>query len=210
MKLCLGASITFTSDALFRTMLNVNSPGRDRYVPADPVQPLSTLEYTHLVFGVILDLLKVLVLSVPVVLKLLLRFFVPQEEKCIDGRTVLITGGANGIGKAVALELSRKECKIVIADIDKDAMELFVKELRLMSVDVVGYHVDVADEEQVIKLKRKIDEEVGPIDILVNNAGVMPLLSLREGKFKDVDRIVKVNFTSDILVLFGLEMIVFN
>lgn len=177
-------------------MLNVNSPGRDRYIPADPVQPLSVREYFQLIFAVLTDSLKVLVLSVPVLLKLLLKLFLPQEEKCIDGDKVLITGGANGIGKAVALELSKRDCKLVIADIDKEALDLFVEELKLMSVDVVGYHVDVSDEEQVAEMRT----EVGSIDILVNNAGIMPLLSLREGTYKDVERIVQVNFTSDILV----------
>lgn len=179
-------------------MINVNSPGRDRYIPADPVQPLSISEYLQLICSVLWDSLKVLVLSVPVIVKLLLNVFLPVEEKCIDGDKILITGGANGIGKAVALELSKTDCKLVIADIDKEALDLFIEELKLMGVDAVGYHVDVSDEKQVANMKR----EVGPIDILVNNAGILPLLSLREGTFKDVERIVKVNFSSDILVSF--------
>jgi all-trans-retinol dehydrogenase (NAD+) len=60
--------------------------------------------------------------------------------------------------------------------------------------------VDVASFSAVKELSQRVEAEIGPVDILINNAGVMPLVSLREGTEKDLDRIVDVNFKSNIWV----------
>lgn len=60
--------------------------------------------------------------------------------------------------------------------------------------------VDVADAEQVKQLKCDIERDIAPVDILINNAGLMPLLSLREGSEIEIERIVKVNITSQFFV----------
>lgn len=54
--------------------------------------------------------------------------------------------------------------------------------------------------DQVKKLKCDIEKDIGPVDILINNAGLIPLLSLREGTEAEIERIVKVNITSQFFV----------
>lgn len=58
----------------------------------------------------------------------------------------------------------------------------------------------MADAESVRSLKCDIERDIAPVDILVNNAGVLPLLSLREGTENEIERIVKVNITSQFFV----------
>lgn len=60
--------------------------------------------------------------------------------------------------------------------------------------------MDVSNVDQVKKLKSDIENDIGPVDVLVNNAGLIPLLSLREGSEIEIERIVKVNITSQFFV----------
>lgn len=58
----------------------------------------------------------------------------------------------------------------------------------------------MANADEVRSLKSDIERDIAPVDILVNNAGVLPLLSLREGTENEIERIVKVNITSQFFV----------
>lgn len=58
----------------------------------------------------------------------------------------------------------------------------------------------MADATAVKVLRKQIEIDLGPVDILVNNAGLMPLLSMREGTEEEIERIVKVNITSNYYV----------
>lgn len=60
----------------------------------------------------------------------------------------------------------------------------------------------MTDFEAVQNLRKQIEVDLGPVDILINNAGLMPLLSLREGSEKEIQRIVDVNVTSNYYVCF--------
>lgn len=74
--------------------------------------------------------------------------------------------------------------------------------------------MDVSDFEKVQHLRKQIEKDLGSVDILISNAGLMPLLSLREGTEKEIQRIVDVNilanlYVSSNLYIQKLEKIVF-
>ncbi|MGP9536407.1 SDR family oxidoreductase [Brachybacterium sp. AOP43-C2-M15] len=90
----------------------------------------------------------------------------------LTGRTALVTGGAKGLGLAMATALAQHGAPIVLADIDDEAGEKAAAQLAAdTGVDVSYRHLDVTDQELVETVVAEIDEEVGGIEILLNNAG---------------------------------------
>jgi all-trans-retinol dehydrogenase (NAD+) len=91
----------------------------------------------------------------------------------IAGSTILITGGASGIGRLMALEIARMGGTLAIWDINKENLDKTVEELKAIGRPAYGYICNVADKNEVKKVAQKVKDEVGPVDILVNNAGVV-------------------------------------
>lgn len=88
--------------------------------------------------------------------------------------TVLITGGARGIGRLMGdLCLNAGAAKLILWDIDKEKLKETTRELRALHHEVHPYHVDVGDPEEVRSTALKVKTEVGRVDILINNAGII-------------------------------------
>ncbi|GAA4225573.1 glucose 1-dehydrogenase [Actinomadura meridiana] len=105
------------------------------------------------------------------------------------GRVVLVTGGASGIGRAVATAFAAAGDRVVIADRDAEAAAKVASEIGAQAVTV-----DITDADSVAAGVAHVAETVGPIEILVNNAGLVagggPLVSLPLEVF---DTVVSVN-----------------
>ncbi|MEX2614293.1 MAG: glucose 1-dehydrogenase [Gaiellaceae bacterium] len=91
----------------------------------------------------------------------------------LDGKVAIVTGGAQGIGRAIAEGLAREGARIVIADLQR------AEEAAASFPDGVGSTVDVSSEEDVSRLARETVERCGSIDILINNAGLYASLEMR-------------------------------
>ena len=96
---------------------------------------------------------------------------------CVMGKfndkRVLITGGASGIGRLMgAMALDRGASILVIWDINQQSIDDTIAELTAKG-KVVGYRVDVSDEQSVIDAAKAVKEQVGQIDILINCAGII-------------------------------------
>lgn len=89
-------------------------------------------------------------------------------------KTVLITGGAGGIGSAIAQKLAKEKYNIVINYFSSEskAFELREKIIKEDGVKCLAIKADVSKETEVDEMIRKIEEEVGPVDILINNAAI--------------------------------------
>ena len=92
--------------------------------------------------------------------------------KEFEGKVVVITGGASGIGRGLAHAFAKRGMKIVLADIDKDALDMVSQEIRDIGVEVMSVITDVSDREQVAHLADVSYERFGSVNILCNNAGV--------------------------------------
>lgn len=88
-------------------------------------------------------------------------------------KTVLITGGGQGIGKAAALAFAKEGAQVAICGRNPATLEAAAKELRALGVKVSAENCDVTDEGQVADFIAAVLKELGPIDFLVNNAGVL-------------------------------------
>lgn len=96
----------------------------------------------------------------------------PATDPCrIDGQVVLITGGAQGIGRAAAEILASKGARIAICDLDKDKSDTAVRELTSAGYEAASFPGDLLDQDLPPKLVDAVLQRFGKINVLVNGAG---------------------------------------
>ena len=115
----------------------------------------------------------------------------------LKNKSVIITGGSRGIGKAIAEKFAQNGANLAITciKITDEALEL-VKNIESLGVKAKVYESDASDFESAIKLAENVFNDFGSIDVLVNNAGITKdnlLLRMSEEDFNDV---MKVNMNS--------------
>ena len=89
------------------------------------------------------------------------------------GKRLLITGGARGIGLALAKRFARDGGTLLLADLDARAVEDAAQSIRRDGGQARGFHVDVTDPRSIASAREAVHHEGGPIDVLVNNAGIV-------------------------------------
>lgn len=112
------------------------------------------------------------------------------------GQVAVITGGARGIGKAIAGALARKGVNLVIADISLEQAKDTSAELERLGVKTMPVKLDVSKSEEVTKIFEDISKNFGRIDILVNNAGVTKDSLIMRMKEEDWDTVININLKS--------------
>jgi len=90
----------------------------------------------------------------------------------LKGKTAIVTGGAQGIGRAIGLRLAKDGANIGILDIKKDVADSTAKEIGKLGVKGEAIECDVTDYDTVKDAVAKFHQDFGSIDILVNNAGI--------------------------------------
>ncbi|MFC4599489.1 SDR family NAD(P)-dependent oxidoreductase [Cohnella hongkongensis] len=118
----------------------------------------------------------------------------------LDGRVSIVTGGAVGLGKAMAQGLAQAGSHLVIADLRLEAAEKTAAELRLEGVDAIAVRADVTDPASVRALADAARERFGRIDALFNNAGITLHVPVEEMRLEDWQNVMNVNLTSVFLV----------
>ncbi|MGB8330611.1 MAG: SDR family oxidoreductase [Polyangiales bacterium] len=91
----------------------------------------------------------------------------------LNGKRVLITGGAQGIGLEMAMKFAGSGAEIVIADLNEGKLAEAKAQIEALGVAAWGLSVDVTNPASIAALKARVAAEAGPIDVLVNNAGVV-------------------------------------
>ena len=112
------------------------------------------------------------------------------------GQVALITGGARGIGKSIAVRLASEGVNIVVADVMLEAAEETAKELEGMGVKAIAIKMDVSNADSVAGAVKDIKEKMGRIDILINNAGITRDGLLMRMKEEDWDAVLNINLKS--------------
>jgi len=111
----------------------------------------------------------------------------------LEGKVAVVTGGAQGIGRAIADGLAREGARIVIADLQR------AEEAAAAYDGGVGLEVDVADEAAVERMVAETRSRCGGVDVLVNNAGLYASLAMRpftEIPLEEWRRVMDVNVAS--------------
>src|SRR3954447_24973341 len=102
-----------------------------------------------------------------------------KQPRILTGQVVAITGGARGIGRAMAERFLREGMRIAIGDVDIDTARKTAEELGR---GTIALELDVTRRESVQRFADDVESQLGPIDVFVNNAGIMPV-----GRFVDED-----------------------
>jgi 2-keto-3-deoxy-L-fuconate dehydrogenase len=110
----------------------------------------------------------------------------------LDGKSVLVTGGGSGIGRAVAEIFSRHGACVRILDMNQEAAETVAQEIVSAGGNAKAYLCDVAQQENVKAVLNTIFQD-GRIDILVNNAGISHVGNLEGTSEQDFDKLFSVN-----------------
>ena len=112
----------------------------------------------------------------------------------LQGQIALITGGSRGLGLALARELARHGCTIVLLARDADELSRAQQDVETRGAEVLTIPCDVTDRDQVRGALGRALEHLGRIDILVNNAGVMSVGPLETHTTEDFERALDVMF----------------
>lgn len=113
-----------------------------------------------------------------------------------NGKSVLITGGSRGLGKALALSLSSRGAKVVLVAREKSKLDEAVKDIRRDGGIAFGIVADVGEKESIYPVVGQAAALAGPIDILINNAstlGPVPLRLIPDTDCEDFERALQVN-----------------
>jgi len=111
----------------------------------------------------------------------------------LNGKVCIVTGGAKGIGEGIVSVFLKYGAKVMIFGKSKDALDATVAKYKTEDNVVEGYHVDVRDNDEVVKLVKQIADKYGQIDVLVNNAGVIKLLPFLETDIETRDYHIDIN-----------------
>ncbi|MEM0360876.1 MAG: SDR family NAD(P)-dependent oxidoreductase [Sulfolobales archaeon] len=112
----------------------------------------------------------------------------------LSGRVALITGGARGIGKAIAEVFLKEGAKVAITDVLDEELRKTSEELSKYG-EVMALKVDVTKKDEVSRAVKEIVGRFGRIDILVNNAGIALQKAAIDMELSDWQRVIDVNLT---------------
>jgi 2-keto-3-deoxy-L-fuconate dehydrogenase len=118
----------------------------------------------------------------------------------LKGRVAAVTGGASGIGKAVARRLADNGAQVWVLDLDAAAAEKTASEITEAGGRARALACDVADQESVGRAFTTIASE-GPLDILVNSAGIAHIGTITTTSLQDFERIFRVNVQGTFLCM---------
>lgn len=110
----------------------------------------------------------------------------------LSGKTVIVTGAAKGIGKAIALAFAKKGCNIVL-NYHSSVSEETIQEIEACNVKCMPVQGDVSDFAFAEELIKKVKKEFGSVDVLVNNAGITRDMLLMRMKEEEFDAVINTN-----------------
>jgi 3-oxoacyl-[acyl-carrier protein] reductase len=111
----------------------------------------------------------------------------------LEGVKALITGGASGIGKAIAMKFAAQGAIVFISDINADRLDETLAQIKNSGATAVGAVADVSNEDDVKRMVQEAGSQIGGIDVLVNNAGTATIGYMEQVPDSEIDRVFGVN-----------------
>jgi 3-oxoacyl-[acyl-carrier protein] reductase len=113
--------------------------------------------------------------------------------KLLEQRTAIITGGAQGIGLAIAQTFAEQGANLVIGDLQLEQAERACQQLAAKGVQTLAVRADVRDQEQVEQMVAQAMAQFGHLDVMVNNAGITRDATMRKMTLDDWEMVIDVH-----------------
>lgn len=115
--------------------------------------------------------------------------------KRLNGKVAIVTGGAHGIGNAIARRLADEGASVIIGDIDGEAAE---KEAAAIK-DAAGMSLDITRQDQVETIVQAVEKKYGRLDILINNAAILDIAPFDQLTYERFSEVLRVNLDGALL-----------
>ena len=117
----------------------------------------------------------------------------------LKGKNALITGGAQGIGKSIAMGMAKEGANVAISDVNIESAESTAAEVKALGVEAIAIKLDVSSQEDVTNAFSTFADKLGSLDILVNNAGITKDGLILRMKEADWDTVLNINLKGSFL-----------
>jgi NADP-dependent 3-hydroxy acid dehydrogenase YdfG len=111
-----------------------------------------------------------------------------------EAKVAVITGAGSGIGRALAVNLAEKGAKLALSDIDTEGLAETVRQAEALGADVKSDRLNVAEREAVLDYAEAVVAHFGEVHQIYNNAGIAYNGDVENSEFKDIERIIDVDF----------------
>ncbi len=111
-----------------------------------------------------------------------------------EGKVVLVTGAARGIGRAIAEAFAKEGAKVVINDVNEEGAKKTAEEIKSSGGEAYGIGADVTKYDDVVRMVNEIKNVYGTVDILVNNAGYWTTKLFKDTTPDDWEKDIKICF----------------
>ncbi|MFI5427402.1 SDR family NAD(P)-dependent oxidoreductase [Aeromicrobium sp. UC242_57] len=110
------------------------------------------------------------------------------------GKVAVVTGAGSGIGRALSVELARRGARLAISDVDLAGLADTEALVKAAGADVRSDSLDVSQRELVLSYADSVAEQFGAVNLVFNNAGIAFTGTIEQMSFKDIDRVMDVDF----------------
>jgi 3-oxoacyl-[acyl-carrier protein] reductase len=111
----------------------------------------------------------------------------------LKDKVAIITGSARGIGQATALKFAAEGARVVVCDLDRQAVDEVVAQIAAAAGQAIGFTVNVTDKASIAAMVKGVMDKHGRIDVLVNNAGIVDDAMFRKMTDEQFERVIDVN-----------------
>jgi NADP-dependent 3-hydroxy acid dehydrogenase YdfG len=111
-----------------------------------------------------------------------------------EGKVAVITGAGSGIGRALAVNLAKKGAKLALSDIDTEGLAETVGQAEALGATVKSDRLNVSEREAVLAYAEGVVAHFGEVHQVYNNAGIAYNGDVEKSEFKDIERIIDVDF----------------
>lgn len=108
----------------------------------------------------------------------------------LSSKVALVTGGASGMGRIIALRLARQGARVAIFDLNEQGLE----ETAAAFDAITPFRCDISDPEEIERRVQEVNEQLGPIDTLVHAAALMPGHRLTDETHESMERLFRINY----------------
>jgi short-subunit dehydrogenase len=113
----------------------------------------------------------------------------------VRNKVIVVTGGGNGMGRELALQLLKKGASVAVADVDEKGMIETAEQAGDLAKNLSTHLLDITDRNKVNDFPKAVIQAHGRVDGLINNAGIIqPFIDVKDLDYEHIDRVMNINF----------------